>query len=262
MAQLNVHGAVRLQQVNKAFARNGRRHWVLRDVDLTLNAGEFVAFLGPSGCGKSTLLNLISGIETPSSGLISLDGVEVTASDSRSNVVFQQHSLFPWMTALDNVVFGPRMAGNRDAIALGMKLLRLVGLEDAAGLYPRQLSGGMQQRVAIARALSTQPHLLLMDEPFGALDAQTRQIMQEQLLEIFDRERRSIIFVTHDIDEALYLSDRIVVMGTAPGRVEADLRNDLPRPRDAETLLSPEFMKLKREVRRIIQKEGQKVFNQ
>jgi len=254
-------GGVALRDVSMVFRASERGHVALDRVDLELEPGAFTALLGPSGCGKSTLLNIISGMLQPTAGTVSIDAVPVKEPTPLCNVVFQQHSLFPWLTALQNVAFGPRMLGLPEPENIALELLRMVGLERFAKSYPNALSGGMQQRVAIARALATRPTLLLMDEPFGALDAQTRSVMQEELLKIWDRFGTSVVFITHDVDEAIYLADRVIVMRTEPGGVKADITIDLPRPRTPETLSSPGFERLRKTIHRAVREESMKVFN-
>ena len=254
-------GAIRIDKVSVEFKRNGAATTAVYDVDLEIAPGEFTALLGPSGCGKSTLLNVIGGMVRPTRGEVRIDGVAVKEPNATCGVVFQQHSLFPWMTALDNVAFGPRMLGHASPNAVARELLALVGLEKFAGAYPAQLSGGMQQRVGIARALATRPPVLLMDEPFGALDAQTRSIMQEELLKIWWEFKTTVVFVTHDVDEAVYLSDRVLAMSNSPGSIKEDIRVDLGRPRAPEVALSDEYGALHRRVHWLIREESLKVFN-
>jgi len=208
-------------------------HPALARVDLEVYQGEFVCLLGPSGCGKTTLLNAIAGFVQPSSGHIEVAGSEVHGPGADRGFVFQEYALFPWLTVEKNIQYGPRLrgVGRSDRKQLSDKYCRLVGLQDSAQRYPNQLSGGMQQRVAIARALANHPDILLMDEPFGALDAMTRQTLQEELLRIWETERRTFVFVTHSIAEAVFLADRIVVMSSHPGRVKSILENGIPRPR-------------------------------
>jgi len=205
----------------------------LRDVSLSVSSGEFVAILGPSGCGKSTLLELIAGLEPASRGEILIDGERVTGPNPKAVMVFQEHSLFPWLSVTDNVAFGLKMKGVApdERRARVREVLRRVRLEPFAHHYPHQLSGGMKQRVAIARALVGNPEFILMDEPFAALDFQTRVLMQQFLLEVWRDFSSTILFVTHQIDEAILLSDRVVVMSAGPGRVLEEIAIDLPRPR-------------------------------
>jgi len=220
---------------------------VVDGIDLTIQPGEFVCLLGPTGCGKSTLLNCIAGFVQPSAGSVQLDGHEVVGPGPERGMVFQQHSLFPWKTVKDNVAFGPLMtgAGRGEAESRASKLLRLVGLTDFENHYPHTLSGGMQQRVGIARALANSPSVLLMDEPFGALDAQTRTIMQETLAGLWQEFRSTVVFVTHDVEEAVFLADRILIMSASPGRLLADIAVPLSRPRTLEVVTAPVFVNTK-----------------
>jgi NitT/TauT family transport system ATP-binding protein len=203
------------------------------DVSLEVQQGEFVSIVGPSGCGKTTLLNMIAGFLPPSVGQIMLDGRAVSGPGPDRGVVFQSFALFPWKTALENVTFGPKMRGvpREERERIGREYLALVGLGGAEGRYPTELSGGMQQRVAVARALANSPDLLLMDEPFGSVDAQTRMTLQEELTRIWQERRPTILFVTHDVEEAVFLANRVIVLSSAPGRVLAELPVLLPRPR-------------------------------
>jgi NitT/TauT family transport system ATP-binding protein len=253
-------GAIRLSGVSMLFRRNGIATPALNDVRLAVRPGEFVSLLGPSGCGKSTLLNLIAGILQPTAGTVEIDGAPVREPNPTCNVVFQQHSLFPWMRVLENVAFGPRMLGHANPEGVARTFLSLVGLERFSKAYPVTLSGGMQQRVAIARALATYPPVLLMDEPFGALDAQTRSIMQEELLKIWAQFGTTVVFITHDVDEAIFLSDRIVVMRTQPGAIKEEIAVDLPRPRTPAMMLSDRFTALRGRVISLIREETLKVF--
>ena len=207
---------------------------VLRDISLNIADGEFICLLGPSGCGKTTLLNAIAGFVFPSAGELRVDGHAVRGPGADRGVVFQEYALFPWFTVEENVQYGPRLARVKgDALrAISDHYLRLVGLEEYKGHYPNQLSGGQRQRVAIARALAAKPAILLLDEPFGALDAMTRESLQEELVRIWEAERRTCIFVTHSIGEAVFLAEKIVVMQAHPGRIHAVIPNKAPRPRE------------------------------
>ena len=198
----------------------------LAPTSLNVPAGQFISLIGPSGCGKSTLLNLIAGLDTPTSGTIKVRG--------RAAVVFQEAALFPWLSVQENVAFGLKMerVGREERLARASEALKMVHLSRFSGAFPHQLSGGMRQRAAIARALILDPALLLMDEPFGALDAQTRALLQDQLLAVWERTRKTVVFVTHSLDEALQLSDRVILLSARPGRIVADLKIDAPRPRD------------------------------
>lgn len=228
MSSLHCHG------VDKVWAApHGLAVEALRGIDLAVSSGEFVAILGPSGCGKSTLLELIAGLEEISRGDIVIDGVKVTGPNPKAVMVFQEHSLFPWLSVEDNVAFGLKMKGTPlwDRRERAREVLRKVRLAPFAKHYPHQLSGGMKQRVAIARALVGNPEFILMDEPFAALDFQTRVLMQQFLLEIWAGFKSTILFVTHQIDEAILLADRVVVMSASPGAVIEEVPIDLPRPR-------------------------------
>jgi nitrate ABC transporter ATP-binding subunit len=221
--------SIRIDGVEVRFGE----HLALACVDLDIRDGEFVCLLGPSGCGKTTLLNAIAGFVEPSAGVIEVDGRGVEAPGPDRGVVFQEYALFPWWTVERNIQYGPRLRGTRgsELKSISDRYCRLVGLEGSAGRYPHQLSGGMRQRVAIARALANDPKILLMDEPFGALDAMTRQTLQEELLKIWEAERRTIVFITHSIAEAVFLADRVVVMTAHPGRIKQVIDNPIERPR-------------------------------
>ena len=225
-------------------------------LDVSISPGELVCILGPSGCGKSTLLGALAGHLPITAGRLTVDGQAVVGPSPDRGMVFQQHTLFPWKRVRDNVAFGPKMRGiakaERDRAADA--ILKLVGLSGFEGFYPAQLSGGMQQRVEIARVLINQPRVLLMDEPFSALDAQTRGMMQEVLLEIWGKIPTTTVFVTHDIDEALFLADRIVVMSARPGRVIEDIALPFARPRSQDLVTEPEFVRLKRHVMQLLRR--------
>ncbi|MCO3884943.1 ABC transporter ATP-binding protein [Pseudomonas aeruginosa] len=244
----NSLGRIQIRDLSIRLGQGSEAFEAVRDLNLEARPGEFVCLLGPSGCGKSTLLGALAGHLRPSAGSVRVDGRSVEGPSPQRGMVFQQHTLFPWRRVRDNVAFGLKMQGlaraerNRRA----MEMLGLVGLADFAGRWPGQLSGGMQQRVEIARVLVNRPRLLLMDEPFGALDAQTRLKMQTLLLDVWARVRTTVLFVTHDIDEALYLADRVLVMSPRPGRIIADLALDFPRPRDTRLVTSADFVRLKR----------------
>ncbi|MES2823464.1 MAG: ABC transporter ATP-binding protein [Pseudomonadota bacterium] len=241
-------GKITAEQISIHLGQGKAVFEAVQAVDFAIAPGEFVCILGPSGCGKSTLLGALAGHITPSSGHLKLDGQTINGPSPERGMVFQHHTLFPWRSTLDNVAFGLKMRGmgKQERLAQASEMLKLVGLEDSAKRWPSQLSGGMQQRVEIARVLINKPRLLLMDEPFGALDAQTRMKMQELLLSIWGRIRTTVVFVTHDIDEALFLADRILVMSPRPGRIIEDLRVNFPRPRRTELVTTAAFMQLKR----------------
>ncbi|MDX9951243.1 MAG: ABC transporter ATP-binding protein [Methylophilaceae bacterium] len=234
-----------------------QRFEAVRNITTTIAAGEFISIIGPSGCGKSTLLNAVAGYLAPSSGRLRVDGEAIDAPGPDRGMVFQHHSLLPWLSALDNVAFGLKMSGvgRRERLARAEEFLHLVGLGGFADRYPAQLSGGMQQRVEIARVLINDPRVVLMDEPFGALDAQTRERMQQLLLGIWGRLKPTVLFVTHDIDEALILSDRVLVMTHRPGRIREEIIVDLPRPRPEDIIVSPEFIALKKRCLALVQDE-------
>jgi NitT/TauT family transport system ATP-binding protein len=252
--------ALELDRVSVSFRQGARVSDAVREVSLTIAPGEFVALLGPSGCGKSTLLNVMAGFLRPSRGRVLLDGEVHVAPSPRCGVVFQKHSLFPWMSVLDNIAFGPQQLGLAQPKTIARRMLEMVGLADVADAWPATLSGGMQQRVGIARALATRPPVLLMDEPFGALDAQTRTLMQEELLAIWNRLRPTVVFVTHDIEEAIFLADRVVVMETLPGAVAATFPIHLPRPRDRCVHDQSEFIAYRQRIGALIRREAEKVF--
>jgi NitT/TauT family transport system ATP-binding protein len=216
----------------------------LRDIDVAVERGEFISLVGPSGCGKTTLLRIIAGLEPSSAGDVLLDGRAVRAPGGDRGFVFQSDNLLPWRTVFANAIIGPEVAGRRGAAETERtrELLRLVGLEGFENYFPRQLSGGMRQRVNLARALAIDPEILLMDEPFSALDAQTREIMQTELLRIWEEGRKTVLFVTHQIDEAVFLSDRVLVLGRRPGRIRENVVIALPRPRALAVKRTAEFV--------------------
>ena len=245
-----------LRDVEKSFETRSGPLQALQNINLALGDGEFVSVVGASGCGKSTLLRIIAGLEQASAGELILDGAPLLGPGKDRGMVFQQYTLYPWLSALDNIEFGLRHLPRRQRSTVARRFLDVVGLIDFADSYPSQLSGGMQQRVAIARALALEPSILLMDEPFGALDAQTRGLMQELLLSIWERDRLSVLFVTHDIDEAIFLADRICVLATKPGRVREVIDVPLQRPRSFAQQMESEFLALKQHVRSLIHDEA------
>jgi len=250
--------AVELRGVSKVFVARDRRVVALQDIDLSIAHNEFAAILGPSGCGKSTLLNMVAGFDRPSGGQVRVHGATVEAPDPSRGVVFQEAALFPWYTVWDNVSFGPRTMGV-SAAQYRPKLeayLDQVGLRGFERHYPAELSGGMKQRVGIARVLVMEPEVLLMDEPFGSLDAQTRLVMQELLLSVWERHHQTVLFITHDIEEALLIADSVSVMTARPGRIKKRMVVNLPRPRSVEVTTSPVFNELKREVLALIREES------
>jgi NitT/TauT family transport system ATP-binding protein len=243
--------------VSKVFQGAGREVVALKDIDLVIPRGQFTCLLGPSGCGKSTLLNAVAGFAPPSSGMITADGRPVTGPGPERGMVFQEYALFPWMTVAENIAFGLQIKGQpRAQIAATVdRLLAMLSLGDFRKRYPKDLSGGMRQRVAIARVLALDSPIMLMDEPFGALDALTRRNLQDELLRIWAELKKTILFVTHSIEEAIYLADRIIVMTYRPGTIKRDLLVDLPRLRDPA---APEFNALKRELGLLVMEEQQR----
>ena len=238
-----------IQNVSKVFPGNkgGTPTTALQPTSLEVEDNDFITVLGPSGCGKSTLLRLVAGLETPTSGEILLDGQRVRGPGADRGVVFQSYTLFPWLNVRQNICFGLREKGMAAAEQKEISdyFIAHVGLKGFESHFPKQLSGGMQQRVAIARALANDPKILLLDEPFGALDNQTRVVMQELLLGIWEKHRKTVIFVTHDIDESIFMANRVAVFSARPGRIKADVAVNLPHPRHYTVKTSPEFMELK-----------------
>ncbi|MDC3415957.1 ABC transporter ATP-binding protein [Aquibacillus salsiterrae] len=224
---------ISINQLNKQFTdKNGNPSTVLKDINLAIEKGEFVSILGPSGCGKSTLLSIVAGLTDVTSGEIIVDGTKITKPGKDRGMVFQQAALFPWINVLENVMFPlKKEMSKKEATDQAKKYLKMVQLSNYLEHYPHELSGGMQQRVAIARALAMDPDILLMDEPFGALDEQTRTRLHDQLEDIWTETKKTVLFVTHSISESIKLSDRIIVMGTRPGTVLTDIKVDIPRPR-------------------------------
>ena len=243
---LSVHG------VSRSFASTsgGTPTVALQATDLTVAENDFVTILGPSGCGKSTLLRIVAGLDQPSGGEVLLDGKRITAPGADRGMVFQSYTLFPWLNVQDNVCFGLRERGlpRSEQLEIANGFLAKVGLGGFAKHYPKQLSGGMQQRTALARALANNPRMLLMDEPFGALDHQTRELMQELLLGIWEQERKTVLFVTHDIDEAIFMASRVMVMSARPGRIKVDREVTLPHPRHYSVKTTALFTELKAEL--------------
>jgi NitT/TauT family transport system ATP-binding protein len=257
-APSGIEPAVELRDVWKTFVKDERSVEALQGIDLAIAQKEFTAILGPSGCGKSTLLNLVAGFDAPTRGEVRAGGEPVAAPSPRRAVVFQESALFPWLTVLENVVFGPKIQGRPPAEyrPRAAQILEQVGLAGFESHYPAELSGGMKQRVGIARVLIMEPQVLLMDEPFGSLDAQTRTLMHELLLEVWERHQQAVLFITHDIEEALLLADSVAVMTARPGRIKKRLKVELPRPRSIDVTTSPVFNALKREVLALIREES------
>jgi NitT/TauT family transport system ATP-binding protein len=248
---------IRLENVSMSFGSRKGAVKAVQDFSLDIAEGEIIVLVGASGCGKSTLLNMVAGFLRPSAGRILLEGQEITGVEPRCGVIFQNYALFPWMSVMENVAFGPRLAGvgRRDRRARAKHWIELVGLQGFEDAWPGELSGGMRQRVALARALANEPDVLLCDEPFAALDAMTRQILQEELLRIAQESGKTVLFITHSIDEALILGDRLIVMSARPGRVKSVCDNDLPRPRHLDVQLTERFLELKRMIWEMVQEE-------
>lgn len=243
-----------IEKLGRQFAGEHGPVTALRDISLKVHRREFVCVIGPSGCGKSTLIRIVAGLDDPTSGRMLVDGKETSGPCPERGMVFQGYTLFPWLTVKKNVMFGLEMAGRPGSEAEGeaRQWIDLVGLSKFADTYPHQLSGGMKQRVAIARALAPNPRVLLMDEPFGALDAQTRAQMQAHLLEIWRNVDVTILFITHDLDEAIFLADRIVVLKANPGEIQEIIEVPVPRPRSLDQLQSPEFLATRRRLDELI----------
>tara|TARA_B100001057_G_scaffold296537_1_gene296763 strand:- start:382 stop:1200 length:819 start_codon:yes stop_codon:yes gene_type:complete len=255
-------GKVVIDNISISYFSRNKKVYALRDISTTINPGEFLCLLGPSGCGKSSLLNGIAGFVNPSKGKFYLDNKKIMGPSPEMGMVFQQYSLYPWKTVKENIAFGPSInnRGDESPEKIAINFLEMIGLSKYANHYPNELSGGMQQRVGIARALANYPDVLLMDEPFGALDSQTRIIMQENLLKLWREFKITVVFVTHDIDEAVFLSDRILLMSTLPGKIKKDLKIDLPRPRNKETTDSSRFIELRQICHSLIREESLKAF--
>lgn len=255
-------GRITIDRVSIVFGTGAAKNKAVEETTIDIDAGEFVCILGPSGCGKSTLLNAVAGFVSPTTGTIQVDGETILNPGPDRGMVFQQHSLFPWKSVVDNIAFGPHLAGHSKAEcgSIANTMLAMIGLSHAAKKLPGELSGGMQQRVGIARALANYPSVLLMDEPFGALDAQTRLMMQESLLNIWSEFSTTVLFVTHDVEEAIFLADRILIMSASPGVIIADLKVGLERPRKPEISTSDKFVELKRRCLSHIRAESMKAF--
>jgi NitT/TauT family transport system ATP-binding protein len=255
-----VSGRIEISNLGVVFGRDDTAVEAIQDVSLAVEPGQFVSLIGPSGCGKSTLLNIVAGFQQATQGTALFDGKTIDRPGPDRGVVFQQYSLFPWLTVRKNVEFGLKMQGmdqsTRETSA--RTLLGLAGLLSFENHYPDQLSGGMKQRVGIVRALATSPQVLLMDEPFGALDSQTRVVMQEILTNMWERFRISVLFITHDIEESIFLSDKIYVMTARPGRISAEITVPLPRPREPEMMSSLPFLETKRKLQHLIREESLK----
>ncbi len=254
-AQKLAAAMIEIDRVSHVFQTSARQdHLALSDISLTVADGAFVSILGPSGCGKSTLLYIVGGFVRPTQGAAKMKGKAIRGPGPDRGPVFQEFALFPWKTVLGNVMYGPRQQGvkHADAEAQSRALLEMVGLKGFENFYPKELSGGMKQRVALARTLAYHPEVLLMDEPFGALDAHTRTRLQNDLLNIWERDRKTVLFVTHSVEEAVFLSDKVVMMTRAPGRIRQIVDIDLPRPRRrTELLLDPRYQEYVVEIERL-----------
>jgi len=248
---------ISVKGVTKVFSSKRGEVTALKELSLDIQDGEFMVIVGASGCGKSTLLNLVAGFDHPTAGEVLLDGRPVAGITPECGMIFQQYALFPWKTVQENVEFGLKMKRmpKQERQERAARFIDLVGLNGFEKTYPHHLSGGMKQRVSIARSLANNPQVMLLDEPFAALDAMTRQVLQEQLVRIYEKHRKTIIFITHSIDEALLLSSRIVVMTARPGRIAQEITNDLPHPRNADVQLSDRYMELKRHIWSSVQAE-------
>ena len=238
---------IEIRKVSKTYELQGQKIHALSNADLAIRKGEFVCLIGASGCGKSTLLRIIAGFEAPSSGEALMWGKAIDGPDPTRGMVFQDYALFPWLSVRENIGFGPKSRGRPRAEVreTADRFIEMVGLQKFADAYPHQLSGGMRQRVAIARVLANEAEIVLMDEPFGALDAMTRERLQDELLDIWERTKLTVVFVTHAIEEAIFLADRVVVMTPGPGRIESDNAMTLVRPRDVS---SPDFNDIRRDL--------------
>jgi NitT/TauT family transport system ATP-binding protein len=260
-SQRSAAAMIEIDHVSQVFQTSARQdHLALSDISLTIEDGAFVSILGPSGCGKSTLLYIVGGFVRPTRGAARMKGRAITVPGPDRGPVFQEFALFPWKTVLGNVMYGPRQQGMKhaDAEAQSRILIEMVGLKGFEDFYPKELSGGMKQRVALARTLAYHPEVLLMDEPFGALDAHTRTRLQNDLLNIWERDRKTVLFVTHSVEEAVFLSDRVVMMTRSPGRIRQIVTVDLPRPRRrSELLLDPRYQEYVVEIERMFDDSGE-----
>jgi NitT/TauT family transport system ATP-binding protein len=248
---------IQLENVSKVFGTRKGEIVAVSEFSYEIHKGEIVTLVGASGCGKTTLLNMVAGFLAPTSGTISLDGAPITGVEPRCGMIFQSYALFPWLTVRKNVELGPRLNGVPKKIRRdeAQQFIEMVGLEGFEDSYPGELSGGMRQRVALCRVLANKPDILLCDEPFAALDAMTRQVMQQELLRIVGESGQTVLFITHSIDEALILSDKVVVMSARPGRVKEVYEVDLPHPRKVEVQLTDRYLELKRSIWDIVEEE-------
>lgn len=254
---------LKIDNVSKIFGKSNNQVVALDKTSFEVEEGEFVTILGPSGCGKSTILRIIAGLTDTSSGKALLDSKEIVSSGADRGMVFQSYTLFPWLTVQENIEFGLELKGmaKKERAEIALHYLDLIGLTGFENQYPQNLSGGMKQRVAIARALANDPEILLMDEPFGALDAQTRSIMQEILLNAWQESKKTILFVTHDVEEAIFLGDTVYVMTARPGRLKKRIPIPLDRPRKFEMKQTPQFLQIKQELLGLIREESIKSIN-
>ena len=263
-AQTSAVAMIEIERVSQVFQTSARQdHLALSDISLMIEDGAFVSILGPSGCGKSTLLYIVGGFVPPTRGTAKMKGRAITGPGPDRGPVFQEFALFPWKSVLGNVMYGPRQQGMkyREAEAQSRALIEMVGLKGFEDFYPKELSGGMKQRVALARTLAYHPEVLLMDEPFGALDAHTRTRLQNDLLNIWERDRKTVLFVTHSVEEAVFLSDRVVMMTRSPGRIRQIIDIDLPRPRRrSQLLLDPRYQEFIVEIERMFDDSGENEF--
>ena len=245
---------ITIENVTKSFTQEGKERVVLQNIDLNVDEGEFLCIVGPSGCGKTTLLRMIAGLDFPTQGRIMEGNTEISGPSQERGYVFQQYSLFPWLNILENVTFGLELKGmgEEERLLKAREYLKMVGLSQAENSFPKELSGGMKQRVAIARSLVNDPHVILMDEPFSALDVQTRHKLQDELVRIWKEEQKTVIFVTHNVDEAVFLADRVVVLSRNPGKVIKSFKIDLNRIRDRT---APRFLGLKKEITNLLDVE-------
>ena len=240
------NGSIQMQNLTKIYDPDGENVTAIDEIELNIEAGEFVSLVGPSGCGKSTLLNCIAGFTEPTYGHIHVDGTRVDGPGADRGFVFQENRLLPWKTVRENINLGPKMR-SEPTDGRAEELLSKMGIEGTGDQYPTELSGGMQQRAEIARLLANDPEIMLMDEPFSALDALTKEIMQELLLEIWEEDNRTVVFITHDVEEAIFLADRVLIMTAGPGRIKETIDVDIERPRDLDVTTTPQFNELKEE---------------
>jgi NitT/TauT family transport system ATP-binding protein len=255
-------GEVRAEDVSKVYEKEGEKQTVLEDCSFLIKPGKLTVLMGPSGCGKTVLINLIAGYEAPTSGTILIDGVPVAGPGYDRLVVFQETTLFPWMTVYSNVTFGCRVQGLSQPVIdeKAEAILKKVGLHEFRDKYPAQLSGGMQRRAELARAMINEPKIMILDEPFRGLDAMTRELMQEFFVGLFEEGGRTNLFITHEIDEAIFLADRLLIMTFQPGRIKTEIQVDLPRPRQFQLFASPRFMEIRQQALELLFEESAKAF--